>query len=573
MSKIFGEKYPKSVWFIVLNEFCERFNYYGLRTVLMLYLTTVLKFNGDDSTIIYHSFVFLAYFMPLLGAIIADSYWGKFKTIVRLSMVYAVGNVVLTGASMADMFTLDVQKIIALLGLFLICVGTGGIKPCVLAFGGDQFQLPQQQTQFQHYVTHFMIAINVGALISSFLTPELRHSVHCFGRNSCFPLAFGVPAVLMFTAIAVFFAGKNMYVKKKPGHNVIVRTFGCLFYALKTKLKSTSSCHHTHWLDHAKTAYTEDEISDTRAALNAITVFIGYPVFWALYEQQGSRWTLQAMLMNGRLNFLNWTIKPDQMQAVVPLFGLLFLFLFDMMLYPLLAKIGIRKPLQKLTLSGCLAIVAFLFAALLQMNIFGKSTIVPHGEGRINIYNGFDCEVYVRSPSLRVDHIRPLGLVNVTSTLISDADVVEIVFHFDPACTLVPSDFELNTALTVINEKEVSYYLSSSSPYTISLNRIGNYDNLMKDKYGNPSLRILTDHSFDYDRDNVSLISVDDDTNSINSYSLSSFREMDFNSVVAGRYNLISDGNTILTSINLMPATLYTLTLQRNGDKTSFYRT
>jgi len=47
--------------------------------VLVLYLTTILKFNGDDSTIIYHSFVFLAYFMPLPGAILADSYWGKFK--------------------------------------------------------------------------------------------------------------------------------------------------------------------------------------------------------------------------------------------------------------------------------------------------------------------------------------------------------------------------------------------------------------------------------------------------------------------------------------------------------------
>lgn len=97
------QKYPKTVWLIILNEFCERFSYYGLRSnihqtciysliiilltivtfyftaILMLYLTTILKFNGDESTIIYHSFVFLAYLMPLPGAILADSYWGRYK--------------------------------------------------------------------------------------------------------------------------------------------------------------------------------------------------------------------------------------------------------------------------------------------------------------------------------------------------------------------------------------------------------------------------------------------------------------------------------------------------------------
>jgi len=92
-------------------------------------------------------------------------------------------------------------RIIALLGLFLISVGTGGIKPCVFTFGGDQFRLPEQEKQLLHYTTKFTFAINVGALFSTFLTPELRQSVHCLGRDTCFPLAFGVPAVLMLTAI------------------------------------------------------------------------------------------------------------------------------------------------------------------------------------------------------------------------------------------------------------------------------------------------------------------------------------------------------------------------------------
>ncbi|KAF0771134.1 peptide transporter family 1-like [Aphis craccivora] len=135
-------KSPKSVWFIVCDELCERFNYYGLRSkeinliinldknvtyyvdctdgmedkankffpILVLYLTTILNYSDDDSTMIYHGFIFLSYLMPMFGAILADSYWGKYKTIIRLSMVYAMGNIILTGASMANDFTLDNQR-------------------------------------------------------------------------------------------------------------------------------------------------------------------------------------------------------------------------------------------------------------------------------------------------------------------------------------------------------------------------------------------------------------------------------------------------------------------------------
>ncbi|CAI6367983.1 unnamed protein product [Macrosiphum euphorbiae] len=557
-------KYPKSIWFIVLNELCERFTYYGMRTVLVLYLTTILKFDGEDSTIIYHSFVFLAFFMPLPGAILADSYWGKFKTIMCLSVVYALGNIVLTGSSMADMFSLDVQKIIALLGLFLVSVGTGGIKPCVFTFGGDQFRLPEQEKQLLHYTTKFTFAINVGALFSTFLTPELRQSVHCLGRDTCFPLAFGVPAVLMLTAIVIFVSGKNMYVKKKPEHNVIGRTFGCIFYALRTKMTSRVPCQ-SHWLDNAKGVYTEAEISDTRTALDVISVFVAYPVFWSLYEQQGSKWTLQATLMNGRVDFLDWTIKPDQMQTLVPLFGLTFLVLFDVALYPLLAKVGIRKPLQKLTLSGVLAVIAFVIAAILQFNIFGNTAEIPSGQGLLNIYNGFDCKVFVRSRTLHVqDHIGSLEMINVTHTVLSRDDVL-ITLEFEPECPFVPEKYEFDTTVTIIEGEENSYHLVNLKPNTIALKHVGVGDSLVKEKFGNPNLRILIDYTFDFD-DNITLTSADQ--NSLISYRLSQFRGMNFNAVKVGKYNLVNNGKLLtIAPVDIIPATFYTLTLQRNGDK------
>ncbi|XP_022170566.1 peptide transporter family 1-like isoform X2 [Myzus persicae] len=560
-------KYPKSIYLIVFIEFCERFSTYGLRSALVLYLTTILKFNGDDSTIIYHSFIFLANIMPLPGAILADSYLGKFKTIICSSTAYALGGAVLTGASMADIFSLDFQKIVAVFGLFIISIGTGGIKPCVFAFGGDQFQLPQQKKQLLHYTTVFLFIVSVGALISTFLTPELRHSVHCLGRDTCFPLAFGVPALLMFTAIVVFVSGKSIYVNKKPERNIIAKTFGCIFYAIRTKMTTSVPCQ-THWLDNAKGAYTETEVSETRTSLNVISVFVAYPVFWSLFAQQSSRWTLQAMLMNGRVDFLGWTIKPDQMQILTPLLGLTLLVLFDVVFYPLLAMVGVQKPLQKLTFAGALAVIAFVFTALLQFKIFGNTTEIPSGQGRLNIYNGLDCNVSVRSRSLHLQDniIGPLEMINASRPVLSRDDVVDISLGFETECLLsVPDNYEFDTTVTITEGVEISYHLFRINPNTIKLNRIDTHDSLVKEKFGNPKLRILIDHTFDFD-DNITLVSADQ--NSFTSYPLSSFRGMNYNVVKVGKYNVFFNGKILTTSIiDILPATFYTITLQRNGDK------
>ena len=91
----------------------------------------------------------------------------------------------------------------SLIGLVVIALGTGGIKPCVAAFGGDQFARPQQNKQLEQFFSIFYFAINAGSLISTFLTPILREDVECFGQSTCFPLAFGVPAVLMIVAVGI----------------------------------------------------------------------------------------------------------------------------------------------------------------------------------------------------------------------------------------------------------------------------------------------------------------------------------------------------------------------------------
>ena len=89
----------------------------------------------------------------------------------------------------------------AYIGLLLIAIGTGGIKPCVASFGGEQFKLPEQANYMASFFSLFYASINAGSLISTILTPILRQKTQCFGQDSCYPLAFGVPAALMIIAI------------------------------------------------------------------------------------------------------------------------------------------------------------------------------------------------------------------------------------------------------------------------------------------------------------------------------------------------------------------------------------
>lgn len=120
------ERYPKIVFLIILNEFCERFSYYGLRTVLFIYLTGFIGMESSSATMIYHLFTVLCYFSPLIGAIIADGYIGLYRTIFYVSCLYCIGEIVLTFSSMPAFGAPNFLG--SMIGLFIIAVGTGGKK-------------------------------------------------------------------------------------------------------------------------------------------------------------------------------------------------------------------------------------------------------------------------------------------------------------------------------------------------------------------------------------------------------------------------------------------------------------
>uniref|UniRef100_A0A8D0FVX2 Solute carrier family 15 member 1 n=1 Tax=Strix occidentalis caurina TaxID=311401 RepID=A0A8D0FVX2_STROC len=395
--------YPLSIFFIIINEFCERFSYYGMRAVLVLYFKYFLQWDDNLSTAIYHTFVALCYLTPILGALIADSWLGKFKTIVSLSIVYTIGQAVMSVSSINDLtdHNQDVALYIALsmTGLILIALGTGGIKPCVSAFGGDQFE-DDQEKQRTRFFSIFYLSINAGSLLSTIITPILRaQECGIHSKQRCYPLAFGVPAALMAVSLVVFIIGSGMYKKVKPQGNIMIQVSKCIGFAIKNRFRHRSKefPKREHWLDWASEKYDKRLIAQTKAVLKVLFLYIPLPMFWALFDQQGSRWTLQATTMDG-----NFTVNPILIIIMVPV--------VDAVVYPLIKKCKINfTPLRKITVGMFLASLAFVAAALVQVQIDKTLPVFPAaGQTQIKVIN-------IGTDGATVQFESPLQSVNVMS--------------------------------------------------------------------------------------------------------------------------------------------------------------
>ncbi|XP_026349294.1 solute carrier family 15 member 1 isoform X2 [Ursus arctos] len=390
--------YPLSIFFIVVNEFCERFSYYGMRALLILYFTRFIGWDDNLSTAIYHTFVALCYLTPILGALIADSWLGKFKTIVSLSIVYTIGQAVTAVSSIHDLTDFDhdgtpdnlsVHIALSMTGLALIALGTGGIKPCVSAFGGDQFEEGQEK-QRNRFFSIFYLAINAGSLLSTIITPMLRVQLcGIHSKQACYPLAFGVPAALMAVSLIVFVIGSGMYKKFQPQGNIMGKVVKCIGFAIKNRFRHRSKAFpkREHWLDWAREKYNERLISQIKMVTRVMFLYIPLPMFWALFDQQGSRWTLQATTMNGKIGLLE--LQPDQMQTVNAILIIIMVPIMDAVVYPLIAKCGFNfTSLKKMTVGMFLASMAFVVAAIVQVEIDKTLPVFPkQNEVQVKVLN------------------------------------------------------------------------------------------------------------------------------------------------------------------------------------------
>ena len=340
-------KMPSAIWYIISNEFAERFCFYGINSILAVYLVQNLQFTDGNAASWQSMFKSGAYFFPLLGAIVSDVFWGKYRTILVFSAVYAMGclSLALFGRTEA-----------ALAGsLFLVAFGTGGIKPCVATNVGDQFTSKNQHL-IERAFSLFYLAINSGSAIAIFtspimLTPMAKRPTDGFvgwlGR--VLPegpqWAFGVPGVMMAVATLVFWFGRSKYAVVPP--------------AGKAWLKEALSPAGLRLL----------------GRLSVIYFFVA--LFWMLWDQSnGNTWTLQAQssLMDKNLGF-GVTLLPAQLQVVNGLFILALTPVFTFFVYPVLSRFVAITPLRKIGAGLFTAAVSFIIVGLIERQILAGNTV------------------------------------------------------------------------------------------------------------------------------------------------------------------------------------------------------
>jgi POT family proton-dependent oligopeptide transporter len=341
-----SNKMPGGIPYIIGNELAERFSYYGMRTILTIFMTTYLMdsagnkavMTDEESKVWYHLFSSANYFLPILGAVFADALWGKYKTIISLSIVYCLGHLALT---------LDETRLGLSLGLTMIAIGSGGIKPCVSALVGDQFNKDSKHL-LEKVFNLFYLAINLGSAVSTILTPFL---LRAYGSK----VAFGVPGALMIIATLIFWLGKNHYVSPPP---VGVRKY----------------------LEN----FANKEIMKTLSSLLVVYFFMA--IFWSLYEQTPSSWVLQATspfvdkhidlnLGIFNIDWLRFEIYPEQLQSLNPIFVLILVPLFSFLIYPLISKIFPLTPLRKMSIGMFVTAVSFIIIAFIEQSISKGVTV------------------------------------------------------------------------------------------------------------------------------------------------------------------------------------------------------
>ncbi|XP_047139390.1 peptide transporter family 2 isoform X1 [Hydra vulgaris] len=384
------KRFPGHTWAILMTELCERSSYYGVKTFLVLYLVSYLKMEKSTGKAVYHAFSMLSFFTGVIGAMVADSFTGKFKLIFWTLIVYSIAEVTITLTSLP--FIGQKSSIGPLVGLFVMAAATGNIKPCVAAFGGEQIN--QKDTSLlSKFFALFYMSVNVGALISTLFIPILRTTIKCFG-DDCYPAIFGINTGLILIATFSFMIGSRFYNKVQPEGNMITTVAKIVWCALTSK-KSPDAPRKQHWLFRADHKYSVTEIEDVKALLKVLVMYIPLPVFWALFLQTGSSWTLQAEQMDGEMFDGGFHLRSDQIQFFNPLLVLIMIPLFDIIIYPMLERCRIPlSPLKKMTIGMFLAAVAFVVCGFMQIKIQSVEEIAKPNPGKANVdfINASPCE-------------------------------------------------------------------------------------------------------------------------------------------------------------------------------------
>ena len=412
---------PRQIPYIIGNEACERFSFYGMRNILVQFLVSsvILAYVPEAerqgvAKDVFHSFVIGVYFFPLLGGWLSDRYFGKYNTVLWFSLIYCAGH--------ACLAFFEDNRNGFYTGLFLIALGSGGIKPLVVSFVGDQFD-ESNKSLAKVVFDFFYWIINFGSFFASLLMPLFLRS---YGPS----VAFGIPGLLMLVATLIFWLGRKQYVRVpptrgedpdsfynvartaltargngqgRPGLRVLQagvalavamllcwafkpafwpQDFGFVITACLAlgALIAFGGIGVSMQLERARGRHADAAIDSVRAVLRVIIVFALTTPFWSLFDQKASTWVLQGQAMHIPHEAWWWpswlVVTAGQMQALNPIMVMLLIPFNNLVLYPLLRRMGYEPTaLRRMGFGIAFSGLAWIVAGVIQLWLDGGDPV------------------------------------------------------------------------------------------------------------------------------------------------------------------------------------------------------
>ncbi|KAF7091820.1 hypothetical protein CFC21_111295 [Triticum aestivum] len=391
----------RACYFILGAEFTEGICFFGIQKNLVTYLTSVLHESNVDAARNVSTWIGSCFFTPLIGAFLADTYWGRYRAIVVFLSVYTVGMLVMTlSASLpvlmpSNLSTSEIQRAMVYLGLYLVALGTGGIKPCTSALGADQFDTadPVERVTKGSFFNWYYFLVNVGSLLSTTVLVWVQDNVG-------WGLGYAIPMVLMGFGLVVFVSGRKVYRYKKLGGSPLKRLSQVVVSAarnyrlklpdddsalLHEETEANSSTERTsqfRFLDKAaivvapssgKAVETMDpwrtctvsQVEELKMLLRMCPVWASLLFFFAVTAQMSSTLIEQGMAMDNRVG--RFTVPPASLSTFDILAVAAFIPVYDLMLVPLVRRATGRdrglSQLQRLGVGLALSVLGMAYSA------------------------------------------------------------------------------------------------------------------------------------------------------------------------------------------------------------------
>ncbi|WVZ52615.1 hypothetical protein U9M48_003658 [Paspalum notatum var. saurae] len=400
-------------WRACFFYFSECVAFYAISKNLVTYLTGVIHESNVDAATTVSTWIGTSFLTPLIGAFLADTFLGRYWTVLVFLSVYTTGMATVTASAflpllMGSSYDHGVHRAVAYLGLYLVALGNGGIKPCVSALGADQFDAADRVERVAKgsYFNWYYFSVNIGSLLSATVVVWVQDNIG-------WGLGFAIPTVLMVLGLAVFVAGRKVYRYQKVGGSPITRVFQVVVAAVrKYHLALPEDCsalllheHHTsqfRFLDKAaiveassgdgeKGATTSpwrlctvSQVEDVKMLLRMFPVWVSMVLFFAATAQMSSTLIEQGAAMDNHVG--PFTVPTASLAIFEILSVMVCIPIYDAVLVPLARRATGKErglsQLQRLGVGLALSVVGMAYAALAEARRLALARSAPAENGR-----------------------------------------------------------------------------------------------------------------------------------------------------------------------------------------------